>query len=72
VVPFLPPLPLQHTSDQDPVNQCMTIQNLTPSAIHSFQLLNRTTAFLLFFKGTGIKDGWYMRVHIVTENVILG
>ena len=30
VVPFLPPWPLQHTSDQDPVNQCMTIQNLTP------------------------------------------
>ena len=50
VVPFLPPWPLQHTSDQDPVNQCMTIQNPAPSAIHSFQLLNRTTCFPAFFQ----------------------
>jgi hypothetical protein len=26
--------------------------------------------FPAFFKGIGIKDGWYMLAHIVTENVI--
>jgi hypothetical protein len=37
-----------YNSDQDSVNQCMTIQNPL-SFSYSFQLLNQTTAFLLFF-----------------------